>query len=99
MKTQSKNVAAPLTEEQTKMVAQQVMATWQIIGYDLLQANDGKSIPRAEVIECVLDADRLEADARTPEMKAALKAFRAFPYEAQKKLAGTALGPFKRFGL
>jgi hypothetical protein len=31
--------------------------TWDVIGSDVLQCNDGKDMPRSHVIEVVLDAD------------------------------------------
>ena len=87
-----------LTPEQLKLVEGLVRRTWQYIASDLIEANDGKSIPKAEVVECTLDADRLEYDARKPEEKEALKVFRNLPFKKQDKIAGDALGPYKRFG-
>jgi len=51
--------------------------TWQYIGYDILQANDGKDIPRAEVIDVVLDADYIVSNnPKLPEpVKTILKSY------------------------
>jgi len=46
-----------LTLDELKEFRQAARNTWQTIGYDIIEANDGKDIPRAEVIEVTLDAD------------------------------------------
>jgi hypothetical protein len=96
---EQRKLSPPLTPEQLKLVQESVRSTWNYIAYDLIECNGGKPIKKAEVVECVLDADRMEYDARKPEMKEALKAFRNLPLKTQDKIAGDALGPYKSFGL
>lgn len=60
--------AKTLTEEQKKEFAMAGRRTWEAIGYDVLQAvaEDQKknvnyvNLPRADVIEIVLDADHMK---------------------------------------
>jgi hypothetical protein len=60
----------PLTADEASLVQGLARRLWEEIGYDVLSANDGKSVGRAEVIELVLDAGRLdELVHRQPEWK------------------------------
>ncbi len=95
----AKNAASEFTVEEQARLRSMMNGVWQYIGYDVLQLEGGKSIPRAEVIELVLDAGRLEEQyGREPEDAALLKRFRAMPYKAQDNLAKTFFR-FTRYGM
>src|SRR5579864_6550799 len=62
-----------LTLEQLKVIHSAAHQTYQQIGYDLAEANGGKGIKRADLVEVVLDASYIEMNAGrllTPELKA-----------------------------
>jgi len=59
--------------------------TWQAIGMDILACTDGDTISKGEVIECVLDADRMSAYGDID--KAILDKFNALPYSERIKMA------------
>ena len=63
-----------LTPEGLKELRRAAQQTWKYIGYDILQANGEQDIPRAEVIEVVLDADHITMACHqlSPEVKATL---------------------------
>jgi hypothetical protein len=56
---QKKVVAVQLTDEERKKLIGAARVTWQVIGYDVLTANEGRSMPRDEVIEVTMDADHM----------------------------------------
>ena len=59
--------------------------TWQTIGGDVIEANNGKSISRAEVIEVVLDANYLDLNGKLD--KELLKKFQSLSYKKRCKIA------------
>ena len=54
-------VRVGLTLEQLKVVQAAAYATYQYIGSDLAEANGGKLMKRADMVEVVLDANYIEA--------------------------------------
>lgn len=65
-----------LTLEQLKAIHDLANATYQYIGFDLAEANGGKAMKRADLVEVVLDANYMEtADSQggpkrlTPELR------------------------------
>jgi hypothetical protein len=91
----------PFTAAEEAMLASLAHAVWNEIGYDVLSAliedNPRKTtIPRAHVVELVLDADRMEELARRgrldPEGRAERTALvvrlRQRPYTSQKRIIG-----------
>jgi hypothetical protein len=89
-------------------VAGVLRSIWQYQGEDILQCsgidyNSGKSIPRSEVIECVLDAGNPrtfgEREAKKdPEKLFALNAFLKLSYEQKIKFCKKRVFPCKRYG-
>jgi len=53
-----------LTLEQLKTVGEMANRTYQAIGYDLAQANDGNQMKREEIVEVVLDCNYMEEHGR-----------------------------------
>lgn len=87
------------TEEDLKRVRGMMQSTWDYIGYDMLQVNEGKAMPKSHVIEVVLDADYMETSAaRKPEDKELLKRFRQLEYKDQIKVAKQTF-TFARYGM
>lgn len=101
-KKKSTNVKNPFTPEQEKVLSGIFHAVWQYIAYDTLsmvQEMDGKDwIPRDEVVELVLDADRPTDFTKTPEQKALYKQFCELPYELQETIAKK-MFPHARYGM
>lgn len=89
-------------------VAGVLRSIWAYQGEDILQCagidyNSGKSIPRSQVIECVLDAGNPrtfgEREARKdPEKLFALNAFLKLSYEQKIKFCKSRVFPCKRYG-
>uniref|UniRef100_A0AAU6W3M7 Uncharacterized protein n=1 Tax=Pseudomonas phage Cygsa01 TaxID=3138529 RepID=A0AAU6W3M7_9VIRU len=79
-----------MSEKQFPQVKQAMWQVYQAIGGDLVavreEAGDTGPIPRAEVIECVLDADRLETMGYITDT-AELKSFRNLSWENQVEVA------------
>jgi hypothetical protein len=71
-----------------------MVTTWEAIASDVLALSEG-TIGKDEVVEFVLDADRLEMYGNLPEEK--LKAFRALSYYDQMELAMAAF-PYDEYG-
>lgn len=75
-----KNAAAALSPEQKKLLQSIAHRVWEEIASDVMSAVDegggGTSIPRADVIEVVLDAGRFEDDVKkkAPELLAWVEA-------------------------
>ena len=99
--------AVKLTTEEEALVLGALSDTWQVIGYDCLQAtsDDGggkiqsTTMSRAHVIEVVLDAGYLEMyGTRSPERKAAVAKFRALSYDRMKRIARKAF-TYSRYGM
>ncbi len=67
--------------------------TWQAIGGDVLRAAEADSIPRDEVVECVME--HLEDYGRDKE---AVQKFEGLVYEEKVALLTKAF-PFARYGL
>lgn len=76
-------------------IEQALNNTWQAIGHDILEATGGEAIPRADVVEVVLDANYLEMYGGLSADE--VKAFRALSYNKQKAIARNAF-PFGRYG-
>jgi len=88
-----------VTDELIKKIACLMNAVWQTIGGDILQAVGEGDVPRAEVIECVTDADRLYSISNSYIKNAneLAEIFYAMPEKMQKKVALSAF-PYKRYG-
>ncbi len=80
--------------EMKKRIISAMNRTWNYVGHDLLAESDG-DIPQAEVIEVVLDADRVTSFG---DDKDAAKVLYELSYTEMKKLAREVF-PFKRYGL
>ena len=93
---------AELNEAEVKSLRHMLNNTYHIIGSDLF--SDGRTIPQAELVEVVLDADYLEGygPGGKPEERAGKKVliqkFRTLPHKDQVKFAKTVF-TFKRYGL
>jgi len=87
-----------MTDENKKLVQEAIRNTWNVLAYDCIQANEGEPMPKDHVVEVVLDASYLEMYARQNQ-KQAVAEFRKLEYKIQDKIAGEALGNFKRFGI
>jgi len=92
-----------LTPEQLKELQDAAWITWNNIGYDCIQANNGKDIPRNQVIEIVLDADHIVSNnpRLSPEVHGALKYVDGYSEQKQKaKYAAMKLAfPCSRYGM
>lgn len=90
------------TPDQLKVLSRVFHAVWDEIAYDILQAvqeMDGKDwIPRAEVVEMVLDADRPTDFCKTPEEKELYKKLRELPFAELNKIV-TEMFPYARYGM
>jgi hypothetical protein len=93
-----------LTEAEVNEVQQAALSTWDYIGYDSLQAFvdcgeasdiNAVSIPRDEVIEAVLDANRIDGRIKN---KATLAKFSKLDYETMQRVVRPAF-PFSHYGL
>lgn len=70
--------------------------TWQAIGYDIIEANGGKAVPRKHMIECVLDCDYVQTYGQMKPQE--LAAWKALSYEQRQKVAKDAFS-FKSYGM
>jgi hypothetical protein len=100
-KALKKVMALGFTEEEVKLLVRLMNAEWEYVGNDIMSAvGEGKSIPRAEVFEVVVDAHRLygiRAWGVDPAMqKALVKKFYDLPYEKMKLFTPVAF-PFLRY--
>jgi hypothetical protein len=91
-----------MDKERIKRVQEMMNSTWDYIGDDALHAilEDGKrnSIKRSEVIEMVLDADRMETlIAKNDYDQSVLIEFHHLSYSKRMKIAREAF-PFKYYG-
>lgn len=87
------------TEEEKKELYRMMNNTWQNIGYDALQMNEGKDLPRSHVIELVIDADRLRDAARTDVEKEIIARFYSLKdYKVMCRIAKNAF-PFSKYGM
>jgi hypothetical protein len=73
---------------QNEQIGTALNRVWQAIGADILECNGGQAMPRAEVVEIVMDANYLEMYSGIPAED--IKAFRALPYDEQDKIATAA---------
>ena len=64
-----------ISPEMRERIIIMMSRTWDIIGQDVLEANDGKDMPRSHVIEVVLDADFCLTHGDDPEAYKVLKDF------------------------
>jgi hypothetical protein len=60
----------PLSAEEASLLKGAAHAVWNYIGGDCIEANGGRDLPRAHVIELVHDADRLSEEVRTQRRRA-----------------------------
>jgi hypothetical protein len=81
------------TPEEIASIQAAARATWDYIGSDVLSAT-GKDMPRAHVIEVVLDANRLDQHLLCKEL---LARFYRLPYAARIKLVKPAF-PYAKYG-
>jgi len=87
-----------LTESEIKLVHNTMQRTWDYIGSDMLEVNDGKAMPKSHVIEVVLDANYMETSNNLkPEEKDIIKKFRQLSYKDQIKVAKQTF-TFARYG-
>jgi hypothetical protein len=73
-------------------LAQAANRTWQAIGFDVLNAAEADSLPRDEVVECVMDY--LSMYGRDKEVS---DAFEHLPFEEKVQLLTKAF-PYERYG-
>ena len=89
MKRQSKsytqlNKQFSLDEMELKTIHRAARDVWNHIAGDIMEAMNGRSIPRSHVIELVLDADRFEQELkRTKEFKASERLQKMFAQSYQ----------------
>src|ERR1035441_4925713 len=89
-----------LTVEDAESICGCALATWDYIGYDCLMTNDGKDIPRAEVIECVMDADHTVTRGGLMLTVAAKAVIRSYDYsDPIAKLLTEFAFPYSRYGM
>jgi len=86
--------APTFTKEETEAIQGAASATWSYIGYDMLEANEGKALPRSHVIEVVLDANYMDAHLKDKEL---LARFYRLAYADRIKMVKPAF-PFARYG-
>jgi hypothetical protein len=67
-------------EEGLEIVQRVLSGTWQQIGNDCVEANEGKEPNLHDTCEIVLDANYAETHARTDVETAVLKLLRELPY-------------------
>lgn len=91
------NTISILSDDEVKTLHRGLNAALNTIIYDLLNGDTVGSMPQAEVVEVVLDADYLETYGGR-ENKETFKKFRTLPYKEQIKFAKTVF-PYKRYGL
>ena len=93
-----------LTEEEKKLICRGINSVWNEIAYDLLEGNYKKTIPKSEVIEVCLDADRLRDVQHRPHgverdaWRELTARFYKLSIEEQNKIA-EGFSQYKRFGL
>ena len=88
-----------MTDEQMKQIARAANAVWQYIGDDILAVSEGPSIPRDDVIEVVIDADRLRQElSRSKIDQPAIDAWEALTYEEQSRLLAEHAFKYERYG-
>ena len=75
-----------MTEKEMQDLSFALETTWQAIGMDVLADIPSGSISRDEVVELVLDADRLETYC-DEDSKPTVKKFRELPYIEQIAVA------------
>jgi len=54
----------PLTPDEATFIRRAAQSVWNYIAYDCIEANDNKPMKKADVIEVVMDADRLRVQLR-----------------------------------
>jgi Mg2+/Co2+ transporter CorB len=94
------------TEQELKTIHRVMSHTWDYIGMDMLQSiADSKGIkrervtvPKADVIEIVLDANYMDEFFRKPEEKQLLKKFRQLSY-ADKIKVGEQAFTYNHYGM
>jgi hypothetical protein len=86
------------SKEEQEILFRIMNNTWQEIGYDLIQCNEGKDLPRSHVIETVVDADRLSMSAKSATEKDIVQRFYRLPYKEMEKLGKKAF-PFSKYGM
>ena len=79
-----KKFSNPFTDSETKELRSVIYNTWNYIGQDVIDGNNGKSISREEVIEVTLDAGYVEMNLSSC-------------YSVNKDKSNTALALLKRF--
>lgn len=84
--------------EMDKRVMQMANSTWDCIGGDVLEANEGKDMPRSHVIECVSDADYMYTNGCDHEAYAYFLFLNETHPKHKEKVMKEAF-PFKKYGL
>jgi len=62
-----------LTQEELRELGHAAQHAWDYIGYECIQANDGKDLPKSHVVEIVMDANYIETN--NPKLSPKVKAF------------------------
>lgn len=93
----------PFTEDEKKLIHRGINAVWSEIAHDLLEGDERRTIPKSEVIEVCLDADRLRLDGCPHGVdkqvwKDLMNRFYALPIKEMNKIA-SGFSEYKRFGL
>jgi hypothetical protein len=89
------------TEDEYKSICVAAEITWDSIGYDVLALNDGKSIRRSEVIDMVIDANRITSfnSDLDPKLKKILDAYDPAFYKIFRKALAADVFTFKTYGM
>jgi len=74
-----------LDEEKIKTIQHAMWRVWEVIGGEFFEENNTRFLPRAAVIEVVLDSNYLESFGNCKAD--ILKEFRDLSYEDQEKIA------------
>jgi hypothetical protein len=83
-----------MTEEMKKRIHSMANRTWQAIGSDVLEINNGKDMPQKDVVEVVCDADYMKTYGNDPEAYAEWK---KLYYAKQTEIISKAF-PHARYG-
>ena len=87
-----------LSEDMQKRIKFMALRTWDVIGGDVLtvmeEQGEGDVMSRAEVVECVCDADYMKTHGGDKE---AYDAWNTIPFDKQTEIISEAF-PHKRYG-
>jgi len=85
-----------LSEADLVTLQEAARRTWEVIGYDILSATGGVDVSRSDVLEMVLDADRVTT--YNPTLPETIHTFLATARYAAIKKAVLPAFPYTRYG-